>query len=147
MSATVQRRGFTESSYVVCNPLPTLTDEEILKDAGLPKSEPKPLSPFRLIFKYGSGAETETLALQPGDEMIFRESDAKTFQRVLKEEGGCIWPMDADEGTIQFSTGCGGSGACGLNVPTIDSRSCAGIFNTQGFVFLHSRESAFEDGS
>ena len=42
-----------------------------------------------------------------------------------------------DAGTITFTTGCGGSGVCLPNTPTIDSRSCAGIFNTHGFGFTH----------
>ena len=96
------RRGIRDRSYYACNLLPTgVTDADILKAAGLDHAEPNNINPFRLVWKYGTGVDSETILLNPGDKVLLRETEAKAFLRDKAEEGGCLHASDAEKADIK----------------------------------------------
>lgn len=73
-------RGISEKTLYVYNPLPQVTDHDLLIDSGLDMiMEPGKRSPFRAQWDYGAGHERETIYIEPGEFFAMRESDAKEF--------------------------------------------------------------------
>lgn len=95
-----RRRGISEKSFYAFNPLPAITDAEVLKRAGLSDlMEPAKPLPFYVTWKYGGTLETETVRLPPQEMFVLRESECKEFAREFTEMGMVILedPADADE--------------------------------------------------
>jgi hypothetical protein len=93
---SADRRGITEKSVYVHNPLPPIEDAEILAKAGLDDTAiPADLKPLVRDWTYGSGLTQEFLRLQPGERVIMRESDGNVCLKELKEQGVVIYAIDA----------------------------------------------------
>jgi GNAT superfamily N-acetyltransferase len=98
----MQRRGITEKSVYLTNPLPAFTDAEILKRAGLDDTtEAHQGRTLAMDWQYSAGAEREFIRLHPGDFQIMRASDAGLMLKELSEQGLASYPVDADEATIK----------------------------------------------
>lgn len=89
----LRSRGISESIRYVYNPLPKLKEDTLLDAAGLTGLfQGSKRAPFEYVWKYGSGLQTETVELQPGEFLPLRESEAKEFERATNalEMGLCI---------------------------------------------------------
>lgn len=89
----MRSRGISEGIKWVYNALPNVTDAEILAGAGLDDLlQPSRLSPFEWVWRYGSGLQTETVEIAPGEFLPLRESEAQEFERATNalEMGLCI---------------------------------------------------------
>jgi hypothetical protein len=90
------RRGISEKSVFVYNPLPTTSDAELLVAAGIDElTQPAHRSPFMLEWQYSAGLEYEYIELKPGERRVLRESDATEWLRELEEQGGVVHDLDA----------------------------------------------------
>ncbi len=99
------RRGITETSLRVWNPLPAdITDEDVVEKSGLDLMRTVPLSPLRRQWQYSFGPERELLVFEPGDSHVLRESDANACLAELKEQGIVAVALDADEDTLAQAT-------------------------------------------
>jgi hypothetical protein len=90
------KRGFSEKNYCGANPLPDISDAEILERAGLDVMEPKDMGPFTLDWKYAPGPDREFARLKPGDYLILRESERQMFLTELADLGAVVYPHGAD---------------------------------------------------
>lgn len=89
----IRSRGISERVLFAYNPLPKINEAELLKAAGLDDLlQASKRAPFEFIWKYGSGLQTETVELQPGDFLPLRESEAREFERATNalELGLCV---------------------------------------------------------
>lgn len=98
--ARARKRGISEETVIAYNPLPDVDEGTLLIEAGLEDIDPGSKHPFALFWQYSAGQERETIELNPGEELVMRESDARDFQRELGEQGLAVRPMDADEDEI-----------------------------------------------
>jgi hypothetical protein len=89
----LRSRGISEGILYVYNPLPKVTEDTLLDAAGLTGLfQGSRRSPFEWIWKYGSGLQTETVEIKPGEFLPLRESEATEFERASNalEMGLCI---------------------------------------------------------
>lgn len=78
------------------NPLPNVTDAEVLERAKLDMIEPREAKmPFALEWTHGGGLEKEYMRLNPGERHIMRDSDAALLVRELGEQGVISHPLNA----------------------------------------------------
>lgn len=81
-------RGLREKITYVHNPLPPVTDAELLRRAGLdyiPAAEAT--NKFSWYWQYDSGVNHEFIRLHPGDFVALREKEAKGFLAEFAEQG------------------------------------------------------------
>lgn len=98
----VQKRGITEKSLFVFNPLPALTDAEVLEKAKLDDlARAAGRSPFIIEWQYSAGHEREDLVLRPGQRAALRESDAAACMRDNAERGLVTHELDATPEQIE----------------------------------------------
>jgi hypothetical protein len=90
------RRGFSEKTFRGANPLPPVTDAEVLKKAGLDMLDAARKAPFDLDWSYAPGPDHEYVVLHPGDHLVLRESETKDFLYLLGDLGCAIYPTDCD---------------------------------------------------
>jgi hypothetical protein len=86
-------RGISESLRYVYNPLPNVGEASLLEEAGLSDlMTPSKRSPFLFAWKYGTGLESETVEIAPGEFLPLRESEAREFERCTNalELGLCV---------------------------------------------------------
>jgi hypothetical protein len=91
------RRGFSEKNYRGANPLPEVTDAQVLKRAGLDMTEPKDMSPFVLDWIFAPGPDREFVRLNPGDHVVLRQSECPMFREEFKDIGGAVYAVDATD--------------------------------------------------
>ena len=102
------RRGITESTVYVHNPLPPLSDAEILAKSGLDDTATAAsLLPLHMDWQYSFGPESEFIRLMPGDRVALRASDANSMLAELREKGLVSYPLDADEAAIKKAVEAG----------------------------------------
>jgi hypothetical protein len=95
------RRGITEETVYVLNPLPPIEDAEVLERAGMSEtSEAAKLKPLVIDWQYSFGEEREFIRLEPGQRVLMRVSDAQAFLKECAERGLVTHRVDADEATI-----------------------------------------------
>jgi len=90
-----QRRGLREKILYAHNPLPNISDSELLEKAGLDLMEgaTRPIL-FTWSWKYSAGLEFESLRLKPGEFAPLRENEAKDFMVEFREQGGVLAPNE-----------------------------------------------------
>jgi hypothetical protein len=93
----MRKRGFSEQTFLATNPMPDVTDAEVLKRAELDMIEPKERSPFMMDWKYAPGPDSEYVSLAPGDSVIIRKSECAEFLTEFGEMGGVVIPTAASE--------------------------------------------------
>jgi len=82
------RRGISETSVFVFNPLPALEDADVLERAGLLETaEAATLSPLYIEWQYSGGREREYIRLLPGERAVLRMSDAAAMMHEKAEQG------------------------------------------------------------
>lgn len=92
----------SEKAVYVHNPLPALTDAEILAKAGLDDTAtPHHISPVYIDWKYSFGEESDYIRLQPGDRHPMQAEFAREMMREKGEQGLVTYPLDADAATVQ----------------------------------------------
>src|SRR3990167_2328881 len=85
------RRGLTERTFFLYNPLPSgITEAELLKRAALPDIVPSERPPFAFVWRYSASNERETLVLDAGSTFPLREREARDWLREFKEQGGML---------------------------------------------------------
>lgn len=91
----MKRRGFSEQTIHLINPLPKADAKEII--AVVATKWPdfveacRPIQdPFSFLIEYSSGEEGEKMFLHPGMSHPFRASEAKTFLQVHMTEQGLV---------------------------------------------------------
>lgn len=95
------RRGITEKSLRVWNPLPAdITDAAVVERAGLDLMRTVPQSPLSKQWHYSFGPEREMLTFEPGGSHVLRESDAQACLAELKEQGIVAVELDADDAAL-----------------------------------------------
>jgi hypothetical protein len=84
-------RGIREKIVFVHNPLPAITDAELLKAAGLDmmNGADRPVL-FTWTWKYSGGLDAETIRVGPGEFFALRESEANQFMREFRELGAAL---------------------------------------------------------
>lgn len=83
----MRKRGLSEKVVWAHNPLPAITDAEVLQLADLPMATPKNKSPFELRWQYAGGEEREDIVLEPGEFHPLRVSESLDIEREMREQG------------------------------------------------------------
>jgi hypothetical protein len=92
------RRGISEESVLVLNPLPAVDDAEVLERAGLLETaEAVDLKPLYIDWQYSAGAEREFIRLLPGESKVLRQSDASAMMHEVAEKGLCLVSLKATD--------------------------------------------------
>lgn len=82
------RRGINQKVVYGYNPLPKVSEQELLTAADLELTTPSKRSPFAVRWQYSSGTEREDITLEPGDSLTLRENpEAREFLAEFKELG------------------------------------------------------------
>ena len=103
-----RKRGLSEKSFYAFNPLPAITDADVLKRAGLDElMTPVRVAPFHVSWKYGGVNETEIVQIPPQEMFLLRESECKDFTKRFAEEGMVLLedPNDAKEVRLKSISG------------------------------------------
>jgi len=96
------RRGISEKSVKVLNPLPRLADAAILEKAGLADTaEAFNHTPLDIDWQYSGGDEREFVRLAPGASQILRASDAAVMMRECGERGLAMVQLTDNEETVE----------------------------------------------
>jgi hypothetical protein len=104
----VQKRGITEKSLYVLNPLPPITDAEVLEKAKLDDlSVPRNTTPLTRTWQYSGGFEKEVIVLRPGERQAMRESDASACIAEIGEQGLVTHELDATPEQIEAAVVAG----------------------------------------
>jgi hypothetical protein len=101
-------RGISEKVRYAHNPLPVCTEAELFERVGLDlivPSEEQP--PFRIMWKYGGGLESENLTLDPGDFWALRESEVIEFEREWAELGMVVVDDYTDKEEVRAASAKG----------------------------------------
>lgn len=92
----------TGKTVFVYNPLPAITDEAVLRRAGLLElTVPAERLPLIREWQYSAGSERENLVLNPGQRVALQEMYAVWLLKELREQGVVSHEMDADETAIR----------------------------------------------
>lgn len=84
-------RGLREKVVYAHNPLPAVTDRELLDRAGLDIVDgPDKTQLFTWIWVYDVGENYERVKLAPGDFVAMRENEGRAFLTRLAEQGGVV---------------------------------------------------------
>jgi hypothetical protein len=95
-------RGITEKTVFVYNPLPNVSEQDLIVAIGLDGLvEPSTRSPFALTWQWSGGLQKEVIILNPGDRQPMRESDALACMKELREQGAVVHDLNADEKTVK----------------------------------------------
>lgn len=82
------RLGISDKSFFAFNPLPDVTDAEVLERAGLTDLvQESRVRPFHIAWNYGFGPDGEVVRLKPGDKVVLRKSEADMFAHQYADEG------------------------------------------------------------
>lgn len=73
------KRGITDKIVFAHNPMPIVSDEQLLKLADLTDFRPATRDPFRIEWKAEGGLDSEWLTLGAGEFHPLREPEAKDF--------------------------------------------------------------------
>jgi hypothetical protein len=99
------RRGISEESVLVLNPLPNIDDADVLERAGLlDTAEAATLKPLCIDWQYSAGIEREFIRLQPGDTKVLRRSDATAMMHEKAEMGLCMIEMKSTDEQLKTAT-------------------------------------------
>lgn len=96
----MRKRGLSEAIVWAHNPLPDISDAELLTIAGLDSVVPKANSPFAMKWQFASGLEREDVEIAPGGFMALRASEAVEMERELREQGLVIIEKRENEDEI-----------------------------------------------
>jgi hypothetical protein len=98
------RKGISEKIQYVHNPLPNVTEEDLLAktDLDLIRASTRPFFEFR--WKYGAGLENEFVVVSPGEFLPLRASEARDFLREFSEMGGVIVEDKDDADAVRKAT-------------------------------------------
>lgn len=86
-----EKRGFSEPTYHGVNPLPAVTDDEVLTKAGLDLTTRARRLPFTIDWKHDFGENYEFIRLEPGDSVILRQSEIQGFKDMVGELGVAVF--------------------------------------------------------
>jgi hypothetical protein len=88
------------------NPLPDVSDSEILKKAGLTKRKPSKHHPFEFSWLVGSGHDKQTFHITPDSEPLALRGDAewRVFDRQWREWGGVLVNEDDSDEVVANKT-------------------------------------------
>jgi hypothetical protein len=93
-------RGLREKILYVHNPLPVVSDQELLKRADLEfiEASPRP-DKFSWLWKFDAGLNHEVVRCNPGDFVALREKEAAGMLAEFAEQGAVALedPEDPDE--------------------------------------------------
>lgn len=95
------RRGISEKVRYAYNPLPKVKEADLLERAGLKLIRPSPLDPFEFVWQYGSGADGETVVIQPGDFLPLRSDEMSAFLKKYAEQGGVAVDDPSDKAAVK----------------------------------------------
>lgn len=95
------RRGLTQTLVNIYSPHPKVSEEKLLKEAGLGLVTPSERDPFEFMWKYGAGAEREVLVIQAGSRTPIREEEAKMFLKEADELGFVTVPLSPSDKDIR----------------------------------------------
>ena len=102
------RRGISEKSVRVVNPLPNTTEAELFTKAKLTLfREPTDLPPFEMVFQYSGGDEREVVCLKPGQQHVMRASDANDMMREKGEMGLVLLELNDPAESVHSKTMAG----------------------------------------
>ena len=93
----MRKRGLSEKTFYLFNPMPKISDAELLVKAGLPLTEPKNVDPWQVHWKYGCGLGSEGLRLGAGETWPVRESEVRELLSRSKREMGIVVLEDESE--------------------------------------------------
>jgi hypothetical protein len=102
--ANVKRRGFSEPVVHVYNPLPDVSDAEILERAGLDLIDPATRSPWICDWRYSGHDEREWVHLKPGEFLMLRKSELPEFMNENRELGMVVVDDPQDPESIRKAT-------------------------------------------
>ena len=98
------KRGISEKVNHIYNPLPDVSDEEILERAGLDLIEPAKRSQWICDWKYSAGQDGEWIHLGPGEFLMLRESEVRDFMRENREMGMVVVDDPTDPESVRKAT-------------------------------------------
>lgn len=100
-----RKRGISEKSFYAFNPLPAITDADVLARAGLDElmTAVAPL-PFHFSWKYGGTNETEIVQYPPQEMSLLRQSECADFVKRFAEEGLVILEDPNDTKEVKTKT-------------------------------------------
>lgn len=87
MEGRVRKRGLSEKMVYLYNPLPDISEAELLKEAKLDLIEPSADPIFEFFWKWGGGLERERVHIKPGEYLPVRESEATEALREFEPTG------------------------------------------------------------
>lgn len=93
MQQQLRSRGISEQIRYVYNPLPKVSETALLAASGLDQLyDGGTRSPFTFTWKYGSGLQSESVDIGPGEFLPLRASEALEFERATNalELGLCV---------------------------------------------------------
>lgn len=99
---SAKKRGLSEETFFALNPLPEITERELLDMAGMEDVRgAEKFNAFEMNWTWSAGLEREALRLKPGQKALLRETEAREWLRDFKELGGVLVDMDAKPAEIR----------------------------------------------
>lgn len=84
----MRKRGLSETIVWAYNPLPPVTEAELLLAAELESIVPDDARlPFAMDWQFAGGLEREDVTINPGEFLALRESESTEIERELAEKG------------------------------------------------------------
>lgn len=100
-----KKRGLSEKTYYAFNPLPDMTDREILDSIGMEDVRgAEKFSCFEMNWQWSTGLERERLRIKPGHKALLRETEAKQWMKEFREQGGVLLEVEAKPAEIRKAT-------------------------------------------
>lgn len=93
----MSRSSIVQRIVYAHNPLPNVSEAELLKDAGLDMIEASRISPFTFRWNYGG----EHIFLEAGENIPLRESEAALFRLEFEDHGGVVLEDAQDDAEVR----------------------------------------------
>jgi len=99
--AAIRPRGVSEKTVYAYNPLPDVSEAEIVEHVGLDLITPSTVPPFQFNWQYGGGLEKELVTINPGEAVPLRTSEAKELMREARDMGIVLLDDPHDEAEVR----------------------------------------------